>query len=147
MILTVQLEWEYRTAPLSLPLQRAVSLFKARGRREGGKQAPPPPPLLLRPIPLFSLIFYLYPVSNIAHSFLFSLSIHLFSYFLCSLEHTYISLSPTPSYREVNRRSLLTKVTVLFQLQHCNCSSAAIYGHFRYSSQCNVMEAHPCQEK
>lgn len=49
MLLTVRAGWEYRTAPLSLPLQRAVSLFKARGREEVegwvGEQPQPPPSL------------------------------------------------------------------------------------------------------
>lgn len=94
-----------------------------------------PSALLLYHTSLFSL-FSLSIVSNCSLSPLYSLSIHLFSFFLSSLFPSYISVFSvsSPSYREVTQRSWLTKPIVLFQLRHCNCSPAAIYGHLCYSS-------------
>lgn len=141
MLFTVRTGWEYRSTglPPSLPLQRAVSLYKADGRGDGGKTS--------APLFSFSLSVRVPSAPLLCHTSLFSVfSLSLSALSLFSLNQSvflpsfrscaYISLFSvsSPSFSEVTRRSRLTKPIVLFQLWHCNCSLAAIYGHLCYHS-------------
>lgn len=140
MLFTVRAGWEYRSTelPPSLPLQRAVSLYKADGRGDVGKQAPPSSlslclsvcqVLLYSVTPLFSLFSLFLSLLS-----LYSLNQSVFLLSFCSCAYISLFSVSSRSFSEVTRRSWLTKPIVLFQLWHCNCSLAAIYGHFCYHS-------------
>lgn len=140
MLFTVRAGWEYRSTglPPSLPLQRAVSLYKADGRGDGGKQAPPSSLSLSVRVPSAPLLCHtsLFSVFSLSLSALPLFSLNQSVFLLSIRSCAYISLFSVsfPSFTEVTRRSWLTKPIVLFQLWHCNCSLAAIYGHLCYHS-------------